>query len=204
VISDDLFRDAGMFASRKAWRRAGFDVLDPAKETECMVAAHPTVPGRLFKKYANDVDPKEQRENFATRLSGSHALAELVTSWQLAHVVVPGKALHELPCDFWIDGKPLHVLVVDRMDVVGRDATVERFADISEPVLRELLRVLVRYKGLDSNAKNIQFTRDGKIAFLDLEHWDRTDRDRVKLKSIGEYLSKRGRKLAKKILDELE
>jgi hypothetical protein len=198
-----MFDDPDMFTSRKAWRRAGFDVLDPAKETECMVASHLSMPGKLFKKYANSVDPKEQRENFATRLAGSFAVAELTARERLAHITVPRKQLDELPRNFWLDGKPMHVLVVDRMDVIGRDATVELFHDIAEPVLRELLRVLVRYKGLDSNAKNIQFTRDGKIAFLDLEHWDRRDRDRVKLKSIGEYLSKRGRKLAKRILDEL-
>ena len=71
-------------------------------------------------------------------------------------------------------------------------------------MLRDLLRVLVRHRGLDSNSKNVQFTRDGKIAFVDLEHWDRTDRDRVRLKSIGDYLSKSGRRLARRILEELE
>lgn len=194
---DALFGDQAMFESRKKWSRAGFDVLEPAKDTECMVASHPAAPGYLFKKYANDVSRKEQRANYETRLAGSRELARFIADQRLQHIVVPRKHLHELPA---IQSQ---VLVVEKLDIVGRGASEKRYHDIADPVLRDLLRVLVRYKGLDSNSKNVQFTTDGKIAFVDLEHWDRTDRDRVRLKSIGEYLSKDRYKLAKKILDEL-
>jgi hypothetical protein len=66
-----------------------------------------------------------------------------------------------------------------------------------------MLRVLVELPGLDSNSKNVQFTRDGKIAFVDLENWARKDRDKVRLKSIGSYLSRTKYKLARTILDDL-
>jgi len=196
-----LFTDSAMFDSRKAWRRAGFEVLDPAKDTECMVATHRSAPGYLFKKYADDVSQKEQRANYAARIAGAARLAELIRRESLQHVVVPKKYLHTLPTDF---GKSSHVLVVERVDIVGRDASERRFNNIADDVLRDLLRVLVAVPGLDSNSKNVQFTQAGKIAFVDLENWGRTDRDRVKLKSIGEYLSKDRLKLARKILDDLE
>jgi hypothetical protein len=192
-----LFADPKMFESRRAWKRAGFDVLDPAKETEVMVAAHASAPGCLFKKYAPDVSAKEQRANYDRRLTGSREVGKFVADQRLAHIVVPKKHLHDLGAD-------AQILVVERLDVIGKEASAKRFRDVSEPVLREMLRVMVRYPGLDSNSKNVQFTRDGKIAFVDLEHWDRTDRDRVRLKSIRDYLSKDGRKIAKRILDELE
>lgn len=195
-----LFTDPNMFDSRRAWRRAGFDVLDPAKETEVMVAAHPTAPGYLFKKYADDVETREQNENYAARIEGARRLAELIRRERLDHIVVPAKHLHHLPSSF---GKSSRLLVVERIDVVGRDASEARYEKIAEAVLRDLLRALVAFPGLDSNSKNIQFTRAGMIAFVDLENWGRTDRDRVRLKSIGEYLSKDQRKLAKKILGEL-
>ena len=198
---DGLFSDPDMFESRKAWRRAGFDVLDPAKDTECMVAAHPSAPGYLFKKYADDVSQKEQRENYAARIEGAARLAELIRRERLAHVVAPRKHLHALPKSF---GKSSSVLVVERLDIVGRDESERRYHDIADGVLRDLLRVLVALPGLDSNSKNVQFTRDGKIAFVDLENWGRKDRKEVKLKSIGSYLSKDRLKLARRILDELE
>ena len=198
---DGLFTDPAMFDSRRAWRRAGFDVLDPAKDTECMVAAHRSAPVYLFKKYADDVSQKEQNANYAARIEGAARLAKFIRRERLVHVVTPEKHLHDLPRSF---GKSSCVLVVERLDIVGPSESERRCRDVGEPVLRELLRVLVEFPGLDSNSKNVQFTRDGKIAFVDLENWDHPDRDEVRLKSIGSYLSKDKLKLARRILDELE
>ena len=196
---DGLFTDPDMFASRKAWHRAGFNVLDPAKDTECMVAAHQLASGYLFKKYPDDVSRKVQRANYEARIEGAARLAKLILRDGLQHVVVPGKHLHRLPRSF---GKSSCVLVVERLDIVGTAAAERGYHNIADSVLRELLRVLVTFPGLDSNSKNVQFTRDGKIAFVDLENWRRRDRSEVKLKSIGSYLSRDKLKLARRILDE--
>jgi len=196
-----LFTDPSMFDSRRTWRRAGFSVFDPAKDTECMVAAHASAPGHLFKKYTDDVSQRAQRENFAARIEGASRLAELIRRKGLQHVVAPRKHLHDLPRSF---GKSSRVLVVEHLDVVGPGESERRFRDVAEPVLRDLLRVLVAFPGLDSNSKNVQFTQGGKIAFVDLENWRRRDRAEVRLKSIGSYLSKDRLKLARKILDALE
>jgi hypothetical protein len=193
-----LFVDPDMFDKRRAWRRAGFDILDPAKDTECMVAAHPSAPGYLFKKYADDVSKKEQNANYAARIEGAARVAEIIRREGLQHVSVPQKYLHELPKSF---GKKARVLIVERIDIVGREESERRYQDIADNVLRELLRVLVALPGLDSNSKNVQFTYDGKIAFVDLENWGRTDRDKVRLKSIGSYLSPNKLTLARAILD---
>ena len=198
---DSLFVDPDMFDSRKAWRRAGFEVLDPAKDTECMVAAHRSAPGYLFKKYTDDVSQRDQRANFDARIEGARRVAELIRRESLQHVVVPKKHLHDLSPKIF--GKSC-ILVVERIDLVGREASERRYRDIPDGVLRDLLRVLVTFPGLDSNSKNVQFTQDGKIAFVDLENWRRRDRPEVTLKSIGNYLSKDGLKRARRILDELE
>ena len=195
-----LFTDPDMFHSRRTWRRAGFDVLDPAKAAECMVAAHRLAPGYLFKKYPDDVSQRMQRDNFAARIEGATRLAKLIRREGLQHVVVPGKHLHELPKHF---GKSASVLVVERLNIVGTDESERRYHNIADNVLRELLRALTAFPGLDSNSKNVQFTRNGKIAFVDLENWRRSDRSEVKLKSIGSYLSEDRLKRARRILDEL-
>jgi hypothetical protein len=196
-----LFTDPDMFDSRRAWRRAGFDVLDPAKDIECMVAAHPSAPGYLFKKYTDDISQKKQSQNYAARIEGAERLAKFVHREGLQHVVVPRKHLHELPKGF---GKSACVLVVERLDVVGSAESERRYRDVADGVLRDLLRVLVAIPGIDSNSKNVQFTQSGKIAFVDLENWRRRDRREVRLKNIGSYLSKDKLKLARGMLDELE
>lgn len=199
---DALFTDPDMFDSRKAWRRSGFDVFDPGKDTEVMVAAHPSAPGYLFKKYTDEVGSTEQRDNYAARVEGAARLARFIEREQLAHVIVPKKYLHELPKHVF--GRKSLVLVVERFDLVGRDASEHRFRHVDEPVLRELVRVLVKFRGLDSNSKNIQFTPEGKIAFVDLENWDQGDRKATWLKSVGTYLSKDRRALAAKLIAELK
>jgi hypothetical protein len=197
-----LFRDPSMFDSRDAWRRAGFTIVAPGKPTECMVASHPSAPGVLFKKYANDnLSTKKQNKNYATRIEGATKLASFITKERLAHVVVPNKQVRDLPRRF---GKDARIMIVDWLDIYGPDESMARYRDMAEPVLRELLRVIVKFKGLDSNAKNIPFTKDGKIAFVDLEHWDHREDDKdVRLKSIENYLSNDKLKLARKILDDL-
>ena len=198
---DALLVDLGMFDSRAAWRRAGFTVLDPAKPSECMIGAHPSASGYLFKKYADDIPLREQSKNYEARIEGAKKLAKFIAKEDLQHVVVPRKYLHDLSRKF---GKSSSVLVVERLDVLGPDESVLHYRDVAEPVLRDLLCVLARFKGLDSNAKNVPFTRDGRIAFVDLENWDRRkDRDEVRLKSIGSYLSEERLRLARRILDEL-
>jgi hypothetical protein len=133
-------------------------------------------------------------------MEGSERLGRFIQKHGLVHVVAPRKHVHVLPRSF---GRDAQVLVVERLDILGTSKTEDCFHDIAEPVLRELISVLVAYRGLDSNSKNVQFTRDGKIAFVDLENWQRAYRKEVRLRSIGTYLSKSGRKLANKILDEL-
>lgn len=197
---DRLFTDPGMFASRKTWARAGFDVLNPAKDIECMVAAHASAPGYLFKKYTDAVSNSEQCDNYDARIEGAERVTKLIHKESLKHIVVAQKYIHELPRDF---GKRARVLVVERLDVVGTDESERRYKHIADDVLRELLIVLVRYRGLDSNSKNVQFTREGKIAFVDLENWRRAYRKPVHLKSISSYMAKDRLALAHKILGDL-
>jgi hypothetical protein len=198
---DEWFEDPDMFRSRKSWRKAGFDVRDPAKDSECMVASHPSAPDYLFKKYPDDFRSQhEQRENFAARLEGSVRLGRFIDKHGLIHIKAPRKHVHVLPRTF---GRDNQVLIVERLDIVGTKETEDRFHDITEPVLRELITVLAAFRGLDSNSKNVQFTTDGKIAFVDLENWQRAWRKEVRLRSIGTYLSKRGRKRAARLLDDV-
>ena len=193
-----LFVDPRMFDSRAAWTAAGFAVVAPGKVTECMAASHPSAPGYLFKKYANDVPRKKQNENYEARIEGAAKLARFIKKKGLRHVVVPQKSLRDLPRAF---GPSSRLLVVERLDVLGPDESVLRYRDIAEPVLREILTVFAKFEGLDSNAKNIPFLRDGRVAFVDLENWER--RKKHRLRNISSYLPEEKRRLATRILDDL-
>jgi len=63
--------------------------------------------------------------------------------------------------------------------------------------------VLFHFRGMDSSSQNVPILMDGRIAFIDTEHWDRSN-NKSYLRQIGAHLSSDRRKLAKTIFDRLE
>jgi hypothetical protein len=192
-----LFREPEMFESRRAWGSAGFRVLGTSGKI--MVAAHPAARGLLFKKYSSDVDERDQLHNFERRVEGADKLRAFVAEKRLGHIVVPRKHIVELRRPF----KRSHVLVVEHLDLVADDQTKAAYRRIAPEVLRDLCVVLFRFRGMDSIAKNLPFTTDGRIGLVDTEHWDRST-SKPYLHRVGEYLPRDRRSLAKKILAQLE
>ena len=201
----DLFRDPDMFDSPDDWRDAGFDLLRASDDKIC-VASHRSVPGYLFKKYVlsgKRDTASDQLENYQTRLEGAQLLQ------QLQHVVVPGKWRRELPRAFNLQAQTSHIMIVDRFDLMDGDESERAYSDISPEVLRDLCVTLYAFRGLDSNAKNVPFTTDGKIAFIDTEHWnrhaDRKKKDqRPWLKYLGPHLSSTRKRQANEIWKSLD
>lgn len=197
-----LFRDAAMFTSRRAWGAAGFHVFDRANNGKIMVALHPSVPGLLFKKYASDMGLKDQLKNYERRVEGAKRLRDFVSKKRLSHVAIPRKWILELPRAF-SRKEPSHVLVVEQLDLLGEDQTKAFYQRIDPDTLKELCVVLFHFRGMDSNAKNIPFVSDGRIAFIDTEHWDRGS-SKSYLHQVGSYLTTERRALAKKIFGQLD
>jgi len=193
-----LFRDEDMFDSRRAWSDAGFRVV--ASSGKIMVAHHPHVAGLLFKKYADDVDEKEQDKNYERRREGAHRLRSFADSRQLSRVAVPRKWILELPRPF---SRGARVLVVEQLDLLDDRQTKAAYRTIDPALLAELCTVLHRFRGMDSIAKNLPFVSDGRIGLIDTEHWDRAT-SKPYLHRIGEHLSKDRRSLAEKFFDQLE
>ena len=195
-----LFRDEDMFDSRRSWSDAGFRVIDRSNNGKIMVASHPSVQGLLFKKYTRDIAEKDQTKNFERRLEGADRLRSFAEARRLSHIVVPHKWILELPRPF---SRGSHVLLAEQLDLLSDDQTKAAYRRIDPNVLGELCVVLFHFRGMDSIAKNIPFVADGRIGFIDTEHWDRST-SKPYLHRVGEHLSKDRKTLAKKILGQLE
>ena len=195
-----LFRDEDMFDSRRSWSNAGFRVIDRSNNGKIMVARHPSVQGLLFKKYASDIDEKDQTNNYKRRLEGANRLRAFADARRLSHIVVPHKWILELPRPF---SRGSHVLVAEQLDLLSDDQTKASYRRIDPNVLGDLCVVLFNFRGMDSIAKNIPFVADGRIGLIDTEHWDRST-SKPYLHRVGEYLTKDRKALAKKIFGQLE
>lgn len=192
-----LFCDDRMFTSRQAWGAAGFRVLDRSDNRKIMVASHPSVSGFLFKKYSDAMGQKDQLANYNRRVAGADQLRDLVNNRSLLHVAVPRKQIIKLPYP------RSYILVVEQFNLLNDEQTRAAYRDIDPGILRELCLVLFHFRGMDSSAKNIPITADGRIAFIDTEHWDRGS-NKDYLYQISSYLSADRRKLAGKIFDQLD
>jgi hypothetical protein len=191
----DLFTDRKMFDSTKAFEKAGFRLIAHAPH-KIMSGFHKGARGFLFKKYNNDKPGKKQIKNYMRRVEGARLMRKFITERGFQHVVAPHKWLHELPSGF----PERYLVVADKLDLLDDDATKRKYDRIREDQMHELATMLFYFRGLNSWTKNLPFTEDGKIAFIDTERWHR---DKDLLRSIGDHLPSDRREQAEDVFDEL-
>lgn len=162
-----IFQDPEILASRQSLEQAGFQLFSH-HHRGMAVGRHPLLKGHLIKVFFNDVPHALQVQNYISRIEGARHLQEYIDKHALQHIVTPKKWLYPIKENaFGITC----VLVVEEIDIVSSSETRELYANIDPDVLEELCMVLKRFRGLDSVTKNMPFTRDGKIAFVDTEKW---------------------------------
>jgi hypothetical protein len=190
-----------MFDSREHFRAAGFEV---SRFGKIMVGGHPAAEGLLFKKYPRGVSLRDQLENYECRVEGADRLRAFIEEHRLRHVVVPRKWILELSREFSSRSSRSYVLVVERLDLLDEKDSRRAYRHIDEALLRELCLVVHEFRGLDSVVKNVPFTRQGQVAFVDTEHWNRRRRRKNgPLRHLRGYLSHKRARRADEILDDL-
>jgi len=187
---ETLFQDRHMFDSNRHWRKAGFSVDGEGVESNIMVASHPSAPGYLFKKYSKKVSLKDQNRNFRARIEGANKLRRFIATQGLSRIVVPQKSLLTLPSRFKRKGRDAYVLVVEKLDLLSGDESRKRYGKLDSEGLRQLCAAICRFRGLDSGVRNVPFTKDGRIAFIDTERWESKREGKVFLHRIRAYLDR--------------
>ena len=191
----ELFTDRKMFDSMGSFAKAGFKLIAHAPH-KIMSGSHKRAKGYLFKKYNNDLPGKKQIKNYMRRIEGARLLRAFISEHNFQHVVAPHKWLYELSGSF----PERYLIVTDKLDLLADDATLRKYARIREEQLMELATVLYYFRGLNSWTKNLPFTEDGKIAFIDTERWHH-DKDYLRL--IGAHLPIARRAQAEDVFKEL-
>ncbi|MFI0434182.1 MAG: hypothetical protein ACH350_00455 [Parachlamydiaceae bacterium] len=173
-----LFKHPDMFESPEHLRENGFQVIERL-DRRLMVASHPKLKNYLIKKFQNEVPCKRQLRNYLSRINGARRLRQFIASHQLKHIVTPKKWLYRLS-DLFPDpkkGKRTYVLIVEKIEMCTEEQDLNeeiarRYYHIDFDVLKELCLVVYHFRGLDSALRNMPFTRQNKIAFIDTECWN--------------------------------
>lgn len=154
------------FDSKFATRDGGFIPMKRAHRG-MMTMHHPNAEGLLFKKFlTGSSSAEEERDNFIRRIEGARRLQALIDKHKLKTIIVPEKWLIPL------EEEGRYILVVQKMDLLSENQSVQKYQKISRPMLGELCLVLNHLRGLDSRIHNMPFTHQNKIAFIDTERWE--------------------------------
>lgn len=190
-----LFRNKKMFDSYSKFENEGFKLVAHA-EHKAMAGTHKSTPGYIFKKYSNDKPGKKQLLNYLRRVEGARILRTFIAEHGLSRVIAPKKWLYELPSSF----PERYLVVAEKLDLRDEKSTLSAYDRISKEQTRELATILYYFRGMNSTAKNLPYTDDGKIAFIDTERWAN---DKDLLRKVGDRLSGERKSQAEAVFKEL-
>lgn len=176
---DAIFTKSRAIADEKALKKAGFKWYERHSRRHIYVGKHPKLKGVLVKflldsnKEGNDIDMCMRR------VLGAKAIREAITLHGYKKIFkVPKKWIYVLPDDpsppDTYDRKKV-ILIVEKMNILD-DYNNESCWKSTDYIYKDLLvalHTLISNVGLfDSvHPDNIPFCEDGKIAFIDTEHF---------------------------------
>lgn len=189
---DRLFKKESPFASPKAFEEAGFGKPHLREPTNIVVGRHKKCPGYLFKVFLETQPVINEWECWVNRINGARIIQKAIERHGFVHFVVPKKWIYQLPASCISQGPypKRYILVVEKMPILEPHANLKAFkSKITPKLLDELFVLLAEEVLIDSvYPDNIPFTKHGKIAFIDTEHY-RRERG-VPYEKLSRFLSK--------------
>jgi hypothetical protein len=188
---DRLFTKNRVIQTKETFEKSGFEKIKLRQPTNIVVGKHPLLKGYLIKTYLDSQPVLIDWHNWMARIRGAQEIREKIKRCRLQHCVVPQKWIYPLPEHPSPPNSPLYyrknfLLIVEDMNLVSPQQNLERYKkDISKEQLKELFVLFSELGLIDSvYPDNIPFTRSGKIAFVDTEHYHRWPVQYEKLKSF--------------------
>lgn len=160
-------------SSQQSMQDAGFISLDIWKWDKAYVVKHPLLKGYLIK--VNLDNHYWMDDNFLIhRLIGAEAIRSAIETYGLQkYFKVPKKWLYRLPNPSAIPGvtSKNFILVVEDMNIVNQSINKQKFSECQDETKLLSLFILINTLGLSDSIylKNIPFSKDGRIAFVDTE-----------------------------------
>jgi hypothetical protein len=194
-ILDRIFSKKRATSSHLMMKKAGFSVKQPRGNRRVTVAKHPKIKGYLIKTYldSQNVDQKEW-EIWIHRIKGANKIQTSIESHgYCAFMKTPKKWIYPLPPISLEKEGPFRqnfILFVENMHILSNEANkLKYYQALTKEKLEALYVILKENLLIDSiYLDNIPFCKDGKIAFIDTEHYLTKERP-LKLHRLTKYFS---------------
>lgn len=187
-VLDRIFSQVNPIENYKALSRAGFKFSLPEDRRKLVCAKHSKIKGYLIKTFTNEQTHVTQEHlGWIQRIEGARQIQKCIDRHGYRKIMkVPKKWIYPLP---YADGKHF-ILIVEDMDLLKGFENGDAYVlDMNKARLNALYVVLTENLLIDSIfIDNIPFSKDGKIAFIDTEHFNNRTK-RLKLERLTKRFS---------------
>lgn len=173
---DRICSQIRILSSTEALEKAGFKIIFQQAKRGLVVAKHPKLPGYLLKMYL-DSSTRTEWPLWILRAKGSRLIQELLNKHNYnGFMKVPQKWIYPVSSF----GRPVadentfpkdFILIVQDMKLVTEKYNLYCYKNMMTFTQLNALYTMIQEGGLsDSHIKNIPFSSDQKIAFIDTEY----------------------------------
>lgn len=175
---DALFKHSRISSTLKSLKKAGFRVYRGRKWDNVYVALHKKLKGYILKIFTDDQMGINEWDIFLRRTIGSRIIRDAIKSHNYTDIFsVPKKWIYPLPEK--PAANPLYqrknfILIAEDMHVLSDRGNQERWiGPFMTPEKLAAIFVMIRDVGLVDSVfpDNIPFCRNGKLSFIDTEHY---------------------------------
>lgn len=172
---DRLFKKTRVTESPETFEKAGFGKPHLRKSTNIVIGKHKDFKGYIFKVYLDSQPKIADWDLWITRIKGAEAIQSCIRRHGFQHFSVPKKWIYLLPTNCTSKGPnpKTSILIVEDMNILDSKSNLQAFkTKITPKILRELYLIISEECLIDSVfPDNIPFTNNGRIAFIDTEHF---------------------------------
>lgn len=204
---DKTFHAERITLSVETLKKAGFKNIKFRRDLAIILGKHKNFPHYLLKIYVDTQPFVNEWWPFMERIRGAEAIRACIKKHGFEkHFEVPRKWLYPLPADPSPPDDPRYyrknfVLVVEDMQILDDAANKEAYLTKMTKEKLDAFYVILTEVALDDStfARNTPFTRNGKMAFIDTERYNKNS---IPYVFLLRYLSEPMQEYWQKLIDE--
>lgn len=165
--------------------KLGFETIKiSSNKRACIVARHPALKGFVFKFYRNGKSKINSTGLLLARINGAEKIKNAILENQYeSFFIVPKKWLWKPPQRVKKKHMSQYLLIAEEIKILNKEKNSKAWSTIPSNEFLLALYALLNDLGLNDSVyiDNIPFTKDGKVAFVDTEHYNNWPVDFTKL-----------------------
>lgn len=165
--------------------KLGFETIKrTSNKKACIVARHSALKGFVFKFYKNAKNKINTLELLLSRINGAEKIKNAIHENQCeSFFIVPKKWLWKPPQKTKKKHLPEYILIAEEINILNRKKNMQAWSGRHSNIFLVAVYTILNKIGLYDSVyiDNIPFTKDGKVAFVDTEHYHNWPVDFAKL-----------------------